>query len=134
MKSLVALAFSCLLFFAYSCGNKASDGRSNFESVATGNADLKVGGLYVSKNKNGEYGVTKILALEKKVVHVRMYTDKFDTKPTKLNSKNLSMMIGHAPMAREGFLNSNAELVAIEKVSEDELEGYNYFIKASSPK
>jgi len=58
----------------------------------------------LSKNKDGTYSVSKILAMDNFAIHVRMYGNKFQTKPTQLSSTNLTILIGHAPMDRQGFL------------------------------
>ncbi|AUC81862.1 hypothetical protein [Lacinutrix sp. Bg11-31] len=92
---------------------------------------LKTGGLYTLQSKDGTYGVTKILALDDFTVHARMYSNTFNTKPTKINSSELKFSIGHAPMAREGFLKDKQELLKVEKVHESELEGYHYYLKAT---
>jgi hypothetical protein len=93
--------------------------------------NLKAGGLYTLQRKDGTYGVTKILALDDATVHARMYSNTFNTKPTDINSSELKFFIGHAPMAREGFLKDKQELLKVEKVHESELEGYNYYLNAT---
>lgn len=99
------------------CSNKENNG-------------LVTGGLYVSQNEDGTFGVSKILALDDFAVHIRMYSDQFDTKPSTLNSSDLKFLIGHAPMAKEGFLLDKPELLKVEKVTEEELEGYHYYLNA----
>lgn len=101
------------------CGNKESKKEED---------GMIVGGLYISQNKDGSYGITKIIALDEFAVHIRMYSNQFETKPTKdLDSKELKTFIGHAPMAKEGFLSDSPELLKVEEVSEEELEGYKYY-------
>ena len=92
---------------------------------------LRVGGLYTSKGKNGTYGVTKILALDDIMVHIRQYSNTFETKPTAINTSELNYFIGHIPMAKSGFRLDKQELLKVEKVQENELEGYNYYLKAT---
>ncbi|WP_282089769.1 hypothetical protein [Aquimarina algiphila] len=92
--------------------------------------DLVVGGLYITQNDNGFYSVSKILALDEFAAHIRMYSDEFKTKPNDLNSADLNFLIGHAPMAKEGFLMDKPVLLKVEKVSKEELEGYNYYLDA----
>ena len=90
---------------------------------------MVVGGLYTSHNEDGSYGISKIIALDDFAVHIRMYSNKFDTKPDKnLNSKELKSFIGHVPMAKEGFLLDSPELLKVEEVTEPELEGYKYYL------
>lgn len=92
--------------------------------------ELVVGGLYVTPNENGSFGVSKILAMDESTVHLRMYAEEFEQKPDELKSAALSAFIGHAPLAKEGFLLEQPELVTVEKVSEEELEGYKYYLEA----
>lgn len=92
--------------------------------------NLVVGGLYLAQDDDGTYGVSKILALEDQGVHVRLYSDKFETKPTDLNSADLKFIIGHVPIGKEGFISSKPELLKVEKVTDEELEGYNYYLEA----
>ena len=93
------------------------------------NTELKVGGLYISKSENGKYSVSKIIAMDNFAVHVRMYADEFQTKPTQLSSTNLKVLIGHAPMDAKGFLAENPELLKIEEVKDSELEGYKMYLE-----
>jgi hypothetical protein len=108
--------------------NKTSEG-SNTNISST---ELKTGGLYVSKNENGMYSVSKILAIDDFAVHLRLYKDEFKEKPTQLNSTSLSVMIGHAPLDKDGFLKEKPELVTVEKVNDAELEGYKIYLEAMS--
>lgn len=90
---------------------------------------IKVGGMYISKGENGKWTVTKVLAVDDFAVHVRLYEDAFADKPTKLNSAKLKIAIGHAPLAKEGFLDG-LELLQVEPVQESELEGYRIYQEA----
>ena len=120
MKKIKLFVAVILAFVFTACGNKDAKNTEN---------GLVVGGMYTSQNEDGSYGITKILALDEFAVHVRMYSNKFDTKPKDVNSKDLNSFIGHAPMAKEGFLLGNPELLKVEKVTESELEGYKYYMR-----
>ena len=92
--------------------------------------NLTVGGLYITQSKEGSYGVTKILAIDGSTVHIRMYDDKFEKAPADLNTADLKFIIGHMPVAKKGFLLDSPKLLKVEKVSEEELEGYKYYLEA----
>ena len=92
--------------------------------------ELRAGGLYASKNEAGKYTITKILVLDEIAVHARFYNEKFDRIPIELSSSNLTFLIGHVPMAREGFLREEQHLIVVEKVSDSELEGYRLYLEA----
>ena len=92
--------------------------------------ELKRGGIYAAKNDEGRYTLTKILALDDMAVHVRFYNEVFDELPANVSSGDLSFMIGQAPLALEGFLAEKQELVAVEDVSESELDGYRIYLEA----
>ncbi len=92
-----------------------------------------VGGLYASRGSDGMFRVSKVLVADEHAVHVRMYAERFDTLPTNVSSSALSLGsfgspggfgIGHAPMARAGFLAEPRTLLCVEPVLDEELEGY----------
>jgi len=121
MRNYFKLVAIIIAFVMTGCSNTGAENKAE---------ELVVGGLYISQNEDGSYGVSKVLALDDFAVHIRMYSDEFETKPTDLNSADLDFFIGHAPMAKEGFLLDKPELLKVEKVSEEELEGYNYYLDA----
>jgi len=91
---------------------------------------LKVGGLYAIKEKDGSYYICKILVLDDFAVHLRTYGNKFAKKPTQANSDTLQIIIGHAPIDKNGFLIDNPELLKVEKTKDSELEGYKIYLEA----
>lgn len=121
MKTISFVIIALSIIILTGCKNKSTQKDDN---------NIEVGGLYIAQNKDGSYGVTKILALDDFAVHVRMYSNTFETKPSDLNSSDLKFFIGHAPMAKEGFLIDKPELLKIEDVSENELEGYKMYLEA----
>ena len=92
--------------------------------------ELTEGGVYASRNKEGKFRITKILALDKSAVHVRYYNEQFDEVPDSVSTTNLTFSIGHAPVARDGFLMEERHLIATEQVSDSELEGYKIYLEA----
>ena len=118
MKKIKLILAIVVAFTFIACGNKDAKNTDK---------DLEVGGLYASQNKDGSYSVTKIIALDEVAVHIKMYSNKFEAIPEDIDAEKLQTFIGHAPMAREGFLLDSPKLLKVEKVTESELEGYNYY-------
>jgi hypothetical protein len=127
MKSIFLFITVCFLL---SCSEHNNNQDKNNVVKIDQSSDLKVGGLYLIKNKNNTFYLTKVLAVDNFAVHLRTYADKFKTKPTELNSDNLKILIGHAPLDKSGFLVDKPELIKIEKVSEKELEGYKLYLES----
>src|SRR5262245_15677650 len=93
-------------------------------------ADLVEGGVYASPKEGGAYSICKVLAADEQVVHLRCYQESFKAVPAAIDTSKLSLLIGHAPMVREGFLTDHPKLITVEKVAESELEGYRTFQEA----
>ncbi len=100
---------------------------------------IRVGGLYTSQYDDGKWHVTKVLAFDGDVVHLRMYANTFPEQPRTLDPNKLtlgsvggseSFGIGHAPIAKEGFLSEKRYLVMVTAVTDDELDGYRYYLDA----
>jgi hypothetical protein len=92
--------------------------------------DIRVGGVYVTKEKDGTYAIYKVLVLDTIAVHLRAYSNKLYVKPADINTDSLKILIGHAPLDRQGFLIDNPELIKVEKVKDSELEGYRLYLDA----
>ena len=109
----------------YACNN-SSNTNPQINTVST-ITELKIGGLYITKQEDGSYLVSKILAMDDFAVHLRTYSNNFKTKPTQLSSANLEIIIGHSPVDKKGFLIDNPELISVEDVKDSELEGYKIY-------
>lgn len=75
-------------------------------------AKWQVGGVYSIASGNGSFGVVKILALEPEVVHVRVYKNKFSSRPETIDLAALSLGsmldggdfgMGHLPISSKNF-------------------------------
>ena len=120
-----------ILFIFGSCNEHNT--RVSDNKVSTDKPDeLKVGGLYLLKNKDSTYCLSKILAIDDFAVHLRTYRDTFKTKPKDINSENLRILIGHAPLDKNGFLTDKPELLKVEAVKDQELEGYKMNLEEMS--
>ncbi|MEY4199833.1 MAG: hypothetical protein RLZZ265_1573 [Verrucomicrobiota bacterium] len=96
-------------------------------------ASLQVGGIYSTADGKGGYGVVKLLAHGDGICHVRIYKQKFPSRPTTVDVGSLSLGkpgdpdgfgMGHIPMREAGFLESQPVLITKTTVTPDELEGY----------
>ena len=103
------------------------------------NSDLKVGGLYSVTDGDDGFRVIKILALDEKAVHVRLYKNRFPSRPQSVNQSELSLGrvddaggfgMGHIPMSRENFTNGQPIFIQQSTVTEEELEGYQLWKEA----
>ena len=84
---------------------------------------------------NGEGEVTKILVVDdaRQIIHVRLYDGTYaDDEAVRkaLAANTLQWFLGHAPVAPEGVLEGEPRLVAHAPVTEEELEGYRYYMEA----
>ena len=95
--------------------------------------DWKPGSLYSVTGENGTFSIVKVLARDTGVVSVRLYRERFPTRPSEVDPARLSLGqvgdaegfgIGHLPLAERDFALWFPVLVQEGDVSEDELEGY----------
>lgn len=99
------------------------------------------GGLYYTRNENGSYSVLKILKLDDRGVHVRLYSNQFQAPPRQIDETTLFMVgvdrkptetlgMGHAPISKRSFQGWNATFFQQSSVKEEELEGYKMWLEA----
>jgi len=103
---------------------------------------LKEGGLYAFKNDNGSYSVLKLLKVEGSGVHVKVYSNQFDSPPTQVDESKLylaglnhkpdeTLGVADVPLSGESFQNYKATFVQQSTVTPQELEGFNTWKKAN---
>lgn len=94
----------------------------------------KPGDIYSIDDGKGKIGIVKVLVVEAGVIHLRIYRNKFDSRPKSIDTKELSLGrlgeeggfgIGHIPLDIEGFKDWKPELLINERVADNELDGYN---------
>ncbi len=104
-----------------------------FVACRKASASLQVGGIYSTADGKSGYGVVKLLAHGDGICHVRVYKQKFTTRPTTVDVGSLSLGkpgdpdgfgMGHIPMREAGFLEWQPVLITTSTVTPDELEGY----------
>jgi len=101
---------------------------------------LIAGGIYSFVSARANFGVLKVLVVEDDIVHIRLYKNVFDTRPTTLDPNILTLGsmkdpdgnygIGHLPMRRAGVEAWQPQLILIGTVSQEELEGYEIWKEA----
>jgi hypothetical protein len=99
------------------------------------------GGMYSTPQDDGTYTVIKILKLDDQGVHIRMYSNVFESLPASIDESTLYMAgvdrgpdealgMGHAPISRQSFATWGAEFIQQSSVSPEELEGYDMWLEA----
>jgi hypothetical protein len=88
------------------------------------------GGVYATRDSHGGYSISKVLAADEAIVHLRSYEGSATTLPTHVDTRKLSVAIGHMPESREVFLQQSPQLLVIEQVQDPELDGYRIYLRA----
>ena len=103
----------------------ASCGRPKVEPAA--------GELYSVETGDGTFSIVKILAIDDDIVHIRIYNNRFATRPEQVDASQLSLGtlddqggfgIGHFPIPLSEFEAWDPRFLQSEGVTEEELEGY----------
>jgi hypothetical protein len=117
--ALILLAFLVLGALVVAC-RRASSGP-------------EVGGIYSTIDDKSSYSIVKVLAHEDGVTHVRLYKQKFQSRPVTVDVATLSLGkidepggfgMGHLPLKDETFRQWQPVLITKSVVTPDELEGY----------
>src|ERR1043166_3382854 len=86
--------------------------------------EAKPGALYSVEGGGGRYLIAKVLAVERGGIHVRLYKNRFDSRPTKVEFKSLSIVMEHLPITHKQFREWHPVYISDSPVTENELEGY----------
>jgi hypothetical protein len=100
--------------------------------------DVREGDL-CSVRDNDMYRVAKVLRVDAEAVHVRLYAERFLSRPVAVAEGELTLGsvdlkafgIGHLPLARAEFESWEPEVFAHEPIEPDELEGYALWVDAA---
>ena len=93
----------------------------------------RVGGVYSIDSGEGDFRVAKILALDPGVIGVRIYKQKFATRPTTVEPSSLTLGsihdrdgfgMGHLPIDEREFAAWKPQLLLVQDVTGEELDGY----------
>jgi hypothetical protein len=99
------------------------------------------GGLYATPEKKGGYAILKILKLDDHGVHIRKYSNVFQTLPNTVDESSLhisgmdrkpdeALGMGHLPISKKSFVSWNVIFIQQSTVSPDELDGYEMWREA----
>ncbi len=104
---------------------------------SAGKMNFTAGDICSVDSGEGDYSVIKLLVITEDGAHVRLYKNKFSDRPKSINVESLSLGkigeaggfgIGHVPLDVEAFLSWNPVCLINTGVSEEELEGYNFWL------
>jgi len=118
------------------CGCSKSESENETSSTTP---EIVVGGLYSTQNKEGVFSVMKVLAVDDFAVHIRSYANKFTKNPIDVDPEVLTLGglndpngigIGHSPLAKEGFFKENPVFIKQLPLTDEELEGYRFYLEA----
>jgi hypothetical protein len=102
-------------------------------------ADPQLGGLYSVLGDENSFSVAKVLVVDDKGIHIRLYKQKFPSRPESVDEGTLTLGsihdsdgfgMGHLPLAREAFWRMEPQLIQVSTVKEDELDGYREWKQA----
>lgn len=98
----------------------------------------KAGDVYSVDTGEEKFSIVKVLAVEPAVIHIRVYKEKFTTRPKEVDTKKLSLGspndpdgfgVGHIPLELNAFKEWEPELIKNEPVTDEELEGYRMYME-----
>ena len=103
---------------------------------------LVEGGLYYTRGEKGGYTVLKILKIDDRGVHVRLYSNHFPVPPMRVDESTLYMAgmdrkaeealgMGHLPISKGSFAGWGTVLIQRSTVQPNELDGYEEWKKAN---
>jgi len=113
------LATLCAALGAFGCGTKSEP--------------IRAGALYSVDGGEGYFQMAKVLAIDATGVHVRLYRNRFVTRPTNVDTASLQMGnihdqggfgIGHMPLTHRAFAAWHPVFMADGVVTDDELDGF----------
>jgi hypothetical protein len=96
---------------------------------------IAAGNLVSVRVDDGRFGVMKVLAVDDRGVHVRLYVQRFGRRPAADELGELSIVppspeedvplsIGHLPLSYRSFAGWQPETITAQSVLDEDLEGY----------
>lgn len=111
---------------------------ANLRILFEGSHNYEVGGIYTAWTQ-GRYRAMKLLSADHGGIHLRVYSNSWEERPTQLDPTELTLdstaensptAIGHMPLVRTGFLAMGPKLLISTAVDESELDGYRMWAEA----
>jgi hypothetical protein len=95
----------------------------------------RTGGIFSMTDGKGEYKIAKVLVVDPSAVHVRIYAGGMSRRPTRVKPGDLRLGgddpgIGHLPVTHAVFAKGNPQLIAMDAVLPEELDGYDMWKEA----
>lgn len=127
-KTLTRTVIGCLVSAVLAAGCSQDQGLFDF----------KVGGHYSISWEEGSFRIVKVLAVDERCVHIRLYKNKYSSRPTTIDPTSLKLggyddpegiSMGHLPASLRTFIGMQPQFIAQTTVTEEELEGYNVWKK-----
>jgi hypothetical protein len=96
--------------------------------------EYRLGDVYSVKDGKGRFAVVKVLAADDDAIHLCLYSQRFETRPSSIRSEDLAVLppgegdglgILHLPMPVNAFNGWKPQLLLRTSVTDDELAGYN---------
>ena len=110
----------------------------NLRTLFERSHNYETGGIYAVWTQ-GCYRAVKILCVDDGGVHLRLYSNSWETRPMHFEptqlifgdaSGNSARAIGHMPLVRASFLAMGPKLLVSTSVEESELDGYRLWAEA----
>jgi hypothetical protein len=111
----------------------ATTGCSGVFSGESTRVTAEAGSLYTVDDGEGWFRVAKVLAVDEKGVHIRLYKNRFKDRPGNVDKAALSLGriddpdgfgMGHLPLTRAAFVAWKPKLLERGTVSDEELDGF----------
>jgi hypothetical protein len=102
---------------------------------------FNAGDLLSVLTEDGQFGVMKVLAVDDRGIHVRLYAQRFKERPQASDLHDLSTMsgllehgnpfsFGHMPFSYSSFPSWEPQAIGSQPVAEEELKGYRTWQEA----
>jgi hypothetical protein len=107
----------------------------------TAGSDLAPGDVCSIKTSDSGFGVIKILVVEKHLVHIRKYKNRFPERPYQIDPSGLSLGtiqdpdgfgVSHLPVSATGFGAWMPARICRQEVTDEELDGYRHWLEDQS--
>jgi len=114
--------------------------RADDAGGSTPGKPFKAGDLLSVLTESGQFGVMKVLAVDDRGVHARLYAQRFNDRPQLSDLSGLSVLsvfpehgnpfsFGHMPFSHSSLVSWEPQVLGSEPVSEEELAGYRLWQK-----
>jgi hypothetical protein len=113
--------------------------RTNSKTLQlTAGTDLAPGDVCSIRSSDSSFGVIKILVVDRHVIHVRKYKNRFPERPDQCDLATLSIGttrdedgvgVAHLPISASGFASWMPARICRHGVTEEEMAGYRCWLE-----